>query len=169
MAHQEAGGHTHRTADDEYVATPGSSYEHTDANVWAIVKFGVWLLVTALVVHVGMGLMYSTLIERSVDTAEERYPLASGADAKLPPEPRLQQFPRNEIDEFRLAERAETRTYGWVDKDAGVVRIPIAEAMRLTVERGLPVRAADPEQPAPTPGMMASDASAGRVMERRRQ
>ena len=28
-------------------------------------------------------------------------------------------------------------SYGWVDKDAGVVRIPIEEAMKLTVERGL--------------------------------
>ena len=26
-------------------------------------------------------------------------------------------------------------SYGWVDKDAGIVRIPIDDAMRLTVER----------------------------------
>ena len=30
--------------------------------------------------------------------------------------------------------------YGWVNKEAGIVRIPIEEAMRLTVERGLPSR-----------------------------
>jgi topoisomerase IA-like protein len=29
-------------------------------------------------------------------------------------------------------------SYGWVDKDKGVVRIPIEEAMRLIAERGLP-------------------------------
>ena len=34
-------------------------------------------------------------------------------------------------------------SYGWVDKDAGVVRIPIDDAMRLTVERGLPRGAAE--------------------------
>ena len=168
MAHQEAGAHAHRTADDEYVATPGSSYEHTDANVWAIVKFGVWLVVMALVVHVGMGLMWAMLIERSKDTSEQRYPLAT-AEPQQPPAPRLQQYPQNDMEDFRAAERAELQGYGWVDKEAGVVRIPIAEAMRLTVERGLPARAADPEQPAPTPGLMGSDASSGRLMERRRQ
>jgi hypothetical protein len=31
-------------------------------------------------------------------------------------------------------------TYGWVDKNAGLVRIPIEEAMRIAVERGLPAR-----------------------------
>ena len=33
------------TPDDEYLGTPeGSSYEHTDANVWLIAKFGFWLV-----------------------------------------------------------------------------------------------------------------------------
>jgi hypothetical protein len=30
--------------------------------------------------------------------------------------------------------------YGWVDKNAGIVRIPIDEAIRLTLQRGLPTR-----------------------------
>jgi hypothetical protein len=33
--------------------------------------------------------------------------------------------------------------YGWVDRDAGVVHIPIDEAMRLMVERGVPAREGD--------------------------
>ena len=35
-------------------------------------------------------------------------------------------------------------TYGWVDQQKGVVRIPIAQAMDLVVKKGLPVRAAAP-------------------------
>ena len=31
-------------------------------------------------------------------------------------------------------------TYGWVDKNAGTVRIPIDRAKELLLERGLPVR-----------------------------
>ena len=31
-------------------------------------------------------------------------------------------------------------SYGWVDKNAGIVRIPIDEAMKLTLQRGLPTR-----------------------------
>ena len=59
--------------------------------------------------------------------------------------------------------------YGWVNKEAGIVHIPIEDAMRLTVERGLPSRSPDAGAAVETPGMMPSDASAGRVMERRRQ
>jgi hypothetical protein len=168
MAHHDAHSSAHRTADDEYLPVEGSTYEHTDANVRAIVKFGLWLAITALIVHVGVGLMYAMLVEQAQDTTEQRYPLAAGAPPKLPPEPRLQQFPRNEIYELRLSEQQKLTQYGWVDKEAGVVRIPIDEAMRLTIER-LPARAEDAENPPAAPGMLASDASAGRVMERRRQ
>lgn len=167
MAHHD---HAHRTPDDEYLVTPeGSTYEHTDANVWVITKFGIWLAVTALVVHVGIGLMWRLLVEQAKDTREQRYPLATSLDPKLPAEPRLQQFPANEIYRFRVTEEQRLHSYGYVNKDAGVVHIPIEEAMRLTVERGLPARAEDATHPTATPGAMASDASSGRVMERRRQ
>jgi len=164
MAHEHA---PHRSPDDEYVATPGSAYEHTDANVGAIVKLGLWLVVTALVVHFGIGVMYRMLIERAKATGEQPYPLAVSAEAKLPPEPRLQAQPSREIGDFRATEEDYLHGYGWVDKAAGVVHIPLEEAMRLTIERGLPARAEEPGQPPPSP-MLASDSSAGRVMEKRR-
>ena len=41
--------------------------------------------------------------------------------------------------------------------------------MRLVVERGLPARAPADGQSVETPGLMPSDASSGRVMERRTQ
>jgi hypothetical protein len=167
MAHHEA---THGSPDDEYAFTPeGSSYEHTDANVWVIAKFGLWLGVTAIVVHLGIWVMWNTMVGRAKETQEQRYPLAVSSDAKLPPEPRLQQFPRNEAYSFRVKEQERLHSYGYINKEAGVVHIPIEEAMKLTIERGLPSRTEDPTQPAATPGQMASDASSGRVMERRRQ
>ena len=157
----------HGGPDDEYAYTPdGSSYEHTDANVWVIAKFGIWLAITAVVVHVGIWVLWGALVKQAEVTREQQYPLAT--QPRLPPEPRLQQFPANEIDDFRRTENTRLNSYGYVNKDAGVVHIPIAEAMRLTVERGLPARAEDANQVV-NPGEMASDASSGRVMERRRQ
>jgi hypothetical protein len=168
MAHHDHD--THRTPDDQYLVTPeGSSYEHTDANVWVIAKFGIWLAITAIVVHVGIGFMWKALVRQATETHEQQYPLATSIDAKLPPEPRLQQFPRNEVHNFRVGEEQRLHSFGYVNKDAGVVHIPIEEAMRLTVERGLPSRTEDATHPAATPGMMPTDSSSGRVMERRRQ
>ena len=69
-------------------------------------------------------------------------PLATG-EARLPPEPRLQVSPRE--DARGIPAHRKTRIlngYTWVDREAGTVRIPIAEAMKLTVQKGLPVRAA---------------------------
>ena len=58
----------------------------------------------------------------------------------MPPEPRLQTNPREDLRELRAKEDELLGSYGWVDKNAGVVRIPIEDAMKLTVERGLPAR-----------------------------
>ena len=158
--------------DPEYGVTPeGSTYEHTDAHTWIIAKFMFWLAVTAILTHVGLGFMYQMMIEQGERRSEGeiRYPLAAGAEQRLPPLPRLQQQPENEAYNYRLEQRGLLNSYGWQSREQGTVRIPIAEAMRLTVERGLPSRPQDAAQPAETPGMYPADSSSGRTMERRRQ
>jgi hypothetical protein len=174
-----APGH-HPSAEDEYLVAPeGTGHEHSDASVWIIAKFGLWLAISAIVISAGVYLLFALFIEQTKETVKE-FPLA-GQEQRLPVAPRLQQFPENELLDFRQHESAVLNEYGWVNKDAGVVRMPIAEAMRLTVERGLPVRAqqdatqAQPGQAQPqtaprqVPGLMPADSSAGRTMERRRQ
>ena len=167
--HHDALGHT--GADAEYAFTPpGAGYEHTDASVWLIAKFGLWLLISAIVIHVGMGFMFAMFAERR-EESEQLFPLASGQERRLPAAPRLQQFPVNEFYEFRQREEATLKNYGWIDRGAGRVQIPIDEAMRLVVERGLPARApqtgAEPAAP-DTSGLIPADSSSGRTMERRR-
>ena len=156
------------SADYEYAFTPvGAGYEHTDANIWIIVKFAIWLLVSAIVIHGGIWLMFELLVKQREATVEATYPLAGEpTETRLPASPRLQAKPANEIYEFRLKEDAILNGYGWIDRNAGTVRIPIAEAMRLTVERGLPSRATEGTD---TPGLMPADSSSGRTVVRRRQ
>lgn len=168
MEHHDVVGHA--SPDHEYQETPpGSTYEHTDANVWIIVKFMFWLAVSAVIIHVGLGLVYALLIEQAMETGEQRYPLAAAQGERLPPTPRLQQFPHNDLYQFRVGEEAFLERYGWMNKNDGIVHIPIEDAMRLAVERGLPSRAAEAGQAVETPGLMPADASAGRMLERRRQ
>lgn len=159
----------HASADDQYRETPpGAGYEHTDASVWIIAKFLGWLMVSAVIIHVGLGFFYQMLIERSMEVGDQPYPLAVAQDQQLPPTPRLQQFPRNELFEFRIGEEELLQGYGWMNRNAGIVHIPIDAAMRLTVERGL--LSSGPANAAPaTPGLMPSDSSSGRMLEQRRQ
>jgi hypothetical protein len=169
-AHHDAVVH-HATADDQYSQTPtGAGHEHTDANSWIIGKFMIWLVVAAVVIHVGLALLFNVFVEQRVERTDPRYPLAAGEGPRVPPEPRLQRFPREDIMNFRLGEEAILQQYGWVDKTAGTVHIPIHDAMRLMLERRmLESRPQDPATQGPPPSAIPSDASAGRTLERRRQ
>ena len=62
----------------------------------------------------------------------------------LPPEPRLQVAPAEDLHSYLQAQREALNGYGWVNKEAGVVRIPIDRAMELLLARGLPTRAESP-------------------------
>jgi hypothetical protein len=55
----------------------------------------------------------------------------------LPPAPRLQVTPVLDLKNYRDSQWEQLETYGWVDKEGGVVRIPIERAMDLVLERGL--------------------------------
>lgn len=157
-----------QTPDTQYEATPpGAGYEHTDANIWLIAKFVFWLAVAAAVIHVGLGLLFTLFVEQRVERVEPRYPLAVTNAPLEPPRPRLQRFPREDILSLRLDEEGRLTRYGWVDKNAGTVHIPIDAAMRLTLQRGLPVRQQEAAQTA-APGQMPADSSAGRTMEKLR-
>lgn len=49
--------------------------------------------------------------------------------------PHLQSQPGSDLLELRARKRAVLESYGWVDRDAGIARIPIERAMRLLLER----------------------------------
>ncbi|MCW8127714.1 hypothetical protein [Microbulbifer halophilus] len=55
-----------------------------------------------------------------------------------PTQPQLQTNPRADLRDYREREQRRLQSYGWVNREAGVVHIPIERAMDLLVERGLP-------------------------------
>jgi hypothetical protein len=63
---------------------------------------------------------------------------------KLPPNPRLEIAPVQELQQIRDAEQKALDSYGWVDRKNGVVRIPVSRAIDLLAQRGLPSRASAP-------------------------
>lgn len=75
------------------------------------------------------------------------------------PQPRLEENERSEIFDFNLKEEQKLHSYGWVDQNAGVVRIPIDRAMELIAQRGLPTTPQAGTVP-PSPVNMARKAAA---------
>jgi len=61
------------------------------------------------------------------------------------PGPRLQVNPAKDIQEMRAAEDATLNSYGWVNPEAGIVRIPIDRAIEILAQKGLPARATTEE------------------------
>ena len=126
--------HEHRAAN------PDVHHETTDVNVRAVLLFGAGLFVVAAVIHVLIWVLFGYLSGREAIPSAREYPLAATEQNRLPPEPRLQTNPRDDLRDLRTHEDQVLTSYGWVDKNAGVVRIPIDEAMKIVVKQGFPVR-----------------------------
>ena len=138
-AHPNAAGHGLMPANQD---NPEVRHEGTDVNVRAILGWGAGLLVAAVLIHFVVWLLFLYLSGRETTRDAVDYPLAAGQATRVPPEPRLQTTPREDLRALRAREQEILSSYGWVDKPTGVVRIPIDEAMKLTLQRGLPARAA---------------------------
>jgi hypothetical protein len=52
-----------------------------------------------------------------------------------------------DMHNLRMQQDATLKSYGWVDQKAGLVHIPIDEAMKTLVQQGLPVRPAPQSAP----------------------
>lgn len=126
----------------EYGPTPpGAKYEHTDIDVQVGYKFALWLAVSMLI---SIGIVYGTFWffegqAKSASASAQKYPLAVGLH-KEPPLPNLQKQPFSDIYMLRQHESEKLTSYGWVDQDGGVARIPVDRAMELMLERGFPAR-----------------------------
>jgi len=120
-----------------------SGHETTDAPVFPILAAGVGLaIVTALVCVITYG-MFQYLKATPPESVEN--PLAP-SERIFPPAPRLEVFPATAMEDFLARENHQLSTYGWVDRKAGIVRIPISRAIDLALERGFPVRKEAPKR-----------------------
>ena len=117
-------------------------HEESDVDVGAILRYGVGLLVIAAVVHVSVWFLLGMFERQSERTRTQLYPMAAGERNRLPPTPRFQENPQQELRDLRAKQRALLEGYGWISKEAGVARIPIEDAMKIIVQRGLPTREA---------------------------
>lgn len=122
-----------------------AGFEERDVNLAAVLWMTVGVVVLLAVVFAGM---YATLrlFER-----EAARPASPRAEVRVwpkepPPEPHLQTRPWEDLARLRAEEDARLHRYVWVDRKAGIVRIPIERAIALLAERGLPARGLPPQR-----------------------
>ncbi|MGH7961634.1 MAG: hypothetical protein ACRERD_07365 [Candidatus Binatia bacterium] len=131
-----------QTPDISGVQNPDVTHEHSDVDVRGILMFALMLFAFAVVTLVLVWWMFDYFAVREARSDRPRSLLAGSPGESLPPEPRLQVSPSQDMQTMRAAEDALLNSYGWVDQQAGIVRIPIERAMQLLAERGLPARSA---------------------------
>jgi hypothetical protein len=113
------------------------AYEASDPRSRPLVLFaaglaaliGIVLCVAAWIVHAG-----------------ERSAMPERPGASPPSGPSLQAEPRVDLRSWLAARREQLEGYGWVDREAGIARIPIERAMQILLERGFPVAPASREE-----------------------
>jgi hypothetical protein len=143
-----AGGHHHSP---EEMHNDDVAHEHSDINIGAL----VWSVVIMFGVVAGtavlMWLLFGFLESQAAARDPKVSPLARPATTMPPtttaspffggaPEPKLMTGEPGYLSQVRDEEQQQLHGYGWLDEKAGVARIPIDEAKKLTIERGLAVR-----------------------------
>jgi hypothetical protein len=121
----------------------GRGYETRDLNLKGIAVFVVALVITLVAVHL---VVIQTL---GFYIRHEARPAALSsvqAPSGAPPGPGLLVDAPKRLGEMLAQEDQTLNSTGWVDRNKGIVRIPIARAMDLVVERGLPTRVTGAQQ-----------------------
>ena len=112
-------------------------YEDSDVSVGRLFAFAGG--VVALIV---LGILGSAAVFHFFVRHQPLGPPASPFEdtRTLPPEPRLQVTAPLDLKRYHREQGEILQGYGWVDSQAGIVRIPVDRAMDLLLQKGYPVR-----------------------------
>lgn len=93
-------------------------------------------LVLVLMAAVGATIIVSVIILSLVYRGAINPP--STAPRTLPPQPRLQVDEQADLERFRAEVERRLNGYGWVDRQQGIVHIPIEQAIEQAAANGYP-------------------------------
>jgi hypothetical protein len=134
------------------IVNPETHHERSDVNVRALLMFMVIFVVFAAISHFVLYGMFKYFAQMARNkTSAPLTDVLRPPDAAIPQGPRLQPFPNRDprgqmmpplattpvvdMEEMRAAAEQTLHTPGWVDKQKGIVRLPIDVAKQLTLQR----------------------------------
>ncbi|MFA6956347.1 MAG: hypothetical protein WC538_10785 [Thermoanaerobaculia bacterium] len=146
---------------DEHNHHEAHGHEETDVRSRPLMLFFVAFLALCGVGFVVAKWSYDALVKFENARQNEKLTLVTEKKAEIPesltlrtggPEVTtipatgslLQPDPVRDMSEMRTAQLGKLNSYGWIDRDKGIVHVPIEKAMALAIERSM-VRAQAPE------------------------
>ena len=133
---------TEKSQQNELLENPDVAFEQSDLNLNRMALWGGIVLIIILCAMVQVFFLMGGLA--SYRTSAEPTPLPLLELRPTPPSPRLQpntvdqQTAEQDLANFRAREEQTLNSYGWVNREAGLVRIPIDRAMELVAEDAVP-------------------------------
>lgn len=126
------------------------SFEAADINTRTILLYLFYLAVAVALSFVVSVFIFRFTTDMAAKSETAPPPVRQGVEPTLPPEPRLQGVPGHTTDPQQdlrdkiSADQAANERLGWVDQQAGIAQIPVEDAMKIIVAKGLPAVAASP-------------------------
>jgi hypothetical protein len=114
-------------SEERVVDNPNTDYESEDLSLVLIAS----LALVILAVLVAMPFILGGAFSDALGDANRKMTV-------LPPGPMLQTDPAADLRAFNAEEQARLNSYGWIDRDKGIVHIPIREAMEEAAAKGIP-------------------------------
>ena len=120
---------------------PQRGYEDSDVNVGRLFAFAAG--VVGLIV---LGVLGSAAVFHFFVSHQPLGPPASPFEdvRTMPPVPRLQTTAPLDLKHYCADQDKTLEEYGWVDSQAGIVRIPVDRAMDLLLQKGYPLHGSSP-------------------------
>lgn len=115
-------------------------HETTDANAKRVMIAGVGFLGIMVVGLLMSWAVYSVMKDRTPNPGAPATTFEEPSAVNPPPRPWLQASPRDTLLMVRRAEDSVLTSYGWVNKETGIVRVPIDRAIEMVAAKGLPYR-----------------------------
>jgi hypothetical protein len=132
---------------DPHAAPEAHGHEPSEVGIRAIFVFGAVLVALTAVSMAVLGLLMGQFsqAEKADGTSTKQLIEEKPGDF---PTPRLQRNTTYDMVEYREAEEAALKSYGWADAKAGIAQIPIDAAIDYYSKHDLPRPKAQPAAPA---------------------
>jgi hypothetical protein len=120
------------------------AFESSDIDTRTILAYLFYLALAVAAAFIVSVFVFRFMTKMAADSDTPMAPVHQGVGPTMPPEPMLQGVPGHTTDpqlDLRIkrdADEAANEKYDWTDKQAGIAKIPVEEAMKIIVSKGLP-------------------------------
>ena len=128
------------------------SFESSDVQTKSILVYLAYLGLAVIVTFAACIYIFRYATNFAAQSDTPPVPVHQGIAPTMPPEPRLQGILGHETDaqqDLRNKVKEDTAAnekLGWIDEKAGIVQIPVKDAMKIIAEKGLPAATATPAE-----------------------